>query len=189
MPRGKSLSLLTAADLTEKTYDSAVYPWPISWGKEPIFVYTRVLVPLDGPELAEQVLPLVTPLAKVLKLQVVLVRVIPSVLEYCLYMEYPAAEHERPPVSLHTKAMDYLKEAGDRLRLQGIHSVDERLLFGSPAAAIVDLARETPDSLVAVTTHGRSGVRRWVLGSVADRVVCHSNGPVLLIRPVEDDSK
>ena len=55
-------------------------------------------------------------------------------------------------------------------------------MAGSAAGAILDLAQETPDSLVALTTHGRSGVERWVLGSVTDRLVRHSGQPVLVIR-------
>jgi len=50
---------------------------------------------------------------------------------------------------------------------------------------VADFARETPHSLVAMTTHGRSGLGRWILGSVADRVIRHSGGPVLVIRATE----
>jgi nucleotide-binding universal stress UspA family protein len=59
------------------------------------------------------------------------------------------------------------------------------LLRGHPAATIVDLVRETPGSLVAMTTHGRSGIGRWILGSVADRVIRHSGVPVLVVRASE----
>ena len=48
--------------------------------------------------------------------------------------------------------------------------------------AILDIARETPDSMVAMTTHGRSGIGRCVLGSVAEKVIRHSGTPVLLVR-------
>ncbi|HTN72897.1 MAG TPA: universal stress protein [Methylomirabilota bacterium] len=47
---------------------------------------------------------------------------------------------------------------------------------------IIDLAKQTENSLVIICTHGRSGVRRWVLGSVTERVVRHSVGPVRIIR-------
>ena len=60
--------------------------------------------------------------------------------------------------------------------------MEERLIHGEPAGAIVDLAKETPNALVAMTTHGRSGVERWVMGSVTDRLVRHSGQPVLVIR-------
>ena len=60
--------------------------------------------------------------------------------------------------------------------------MEERLLHGDPAACIIEAASETRDRLVAMTTHGRSGIGRWVLGSVADRVVRNSGDPVLLVR-------
>ena len=63
------------------------------------------------------------------------------------------------------------------------------MLHGCPAAAIVNLVRERPDSLVAMTTHGRSGVGRWLLGSVADQVVRYAESPVLIIRAAEEGSR
>jgi nucleotide-binding universal stress UspA family protein len=83
------------------------------------------------------------------------------------------------------RAMQYLHQVKERLNRQGVSSVEERLLKGYAADAIVDLARETPYSLVAMTTHGRSGVGRWLLGSVADRLVCQSRDLVLVVRAVE----
>ena len=76
--------------------------------------------------------------------------------------------------------MEYLHRVGDRLHGEGVATSEEQLFHGNPAAAIVDLAHETPDSVVAMTTHGRSGIGRWVLGSVADKVARHSGQPVLL---------
>lgn len=56
------------------------------------------------------------------------------------------------------------------------------VLEGNAAEKIIDLAHKSPKSLVAMSTHGRTGVGRWVLGSVTDRVVRHSDDPVLVIR-------
>ena len=56
------------------------------------------------------------------------------------------------------------------------------MLRGDPAGSIIDIASETTDRLVVMTTHGRSGLGRWLLGSVAERIVVHSAGPVLVIR-------
>jgi nucleotide-binding universal stress UspA family protein len=53
---------------------------------------------------------------------------------------------------------------------------------GDPASEIIDLARETANSLIAMSIHGRSGIGRWMLGSVAEKVIQHANDPVLLIR-------
>jgi nucleotide-binding universal stress UspA family protein len=54
--------------------------------------------------------------------------------------------------------------------------------LGYGAEEIIALARKTPDNFIAMSTHGRSGVTRWVLGSVTERVVRHSGDPVLIIR-------
>jgi nucleotide-binding universal stress UspA family protein len=60
--------------------------------------------------------------------------------------------------------------------------VEQRIIRGPADEVIVDVAPETPDNLVAMTTHGRSGPARWTLGSVTDRVVRHSGDPVLVIK-------
>jgi nucleotide-binding universal stress UspA family protein len=55
--------------------------------------------------------------------------------------------------------------------------------MGDPALEIIDIARKTRNNLIAMSTHGRSGVGRWLLGSVAEKVVQYSGDPVLLVRP------
>ena len=74
-------------------------------------------------------------------------------------------------------------ELGLRLEVEeGSKRVVAVALQGDPASEIIDHTRKTPNSLVAMSTHGRAGIGRWVLGSVAERVVQHSQDPVLLIR-------
>jgi nucleotide-binding universal stress UspA family protein len=68
------------------------------------------------------------------------------------------------------------------LRTEGLEQVLPMAIEGDPAGEIIDLANTTPNSLIAMSTHGRSGIGRWVLGSVAEKVVQHSRDPVLLIR-------
>ncbi|MFQ6029251.1 MAG: universal stress protein [Dehalococcoidia bacterium] len=119
------------------------------------------IVPLDGSPLAERILAHVTTIAKSLGISVMLVRVTPHFDEM---------------------ALEYLRSIAAVMRGEGVASVEERLLHGNPAEAIVDFALETNNNLVAMTTHGRSGVGRWVLGSVTDRVVQHSGDPVLVVR-------
>ena len=70
-----------------------------------------------------------------------------------------------------------------QLRQQGLASVRECLLHGDPAAAIVNYAQQTPHSLIAMTTHGGSGLGTWPIGSVTDLVERYSASPVLVIRP------
>jgi nucleotide-binding universal stress UspA family protein len=144
-----------------------------------------VVVPLDESPLAEQVLPHAVYLARTMGLRVILLRATPDAGDYYRYMEYTPGNFEDFAQFIDGQAIDYLKREAQKLRSEGLTLVEERSLHGHPAAAIVDLARETPHSLIAMTTHGRSGVGRWLLGSVADRVVHHSAGSVLIVRPVE----
>jgi nucleotide-binding universal stress UspA family protein len=155
-----------------------------------------VTVPLDGSVIAEQVLLHVATLAKALELAVKLVRVHPSVEEYSRYFERQqigsAATVYSGPYEVFSReadaqAMEYLHEVKMQLHQEGVWLVEESLLRGHPAATIVDLARDTPGSLVAMTTHGRSGMGRWLLGSVADRVIRHSGVPVLVVRSSEQE--
>lgn len=155
----------------------------------------RVIVPLDGSEAAEAVLPSVTALAKTIDLEVVLVRVTPSGGDYLRYMEYHyelgpgstlARVYEGPfeeySKESEAKAMEYLRKVTADLEGQGVKRVQQKLLHGDAAEAISAAANEMEHNLVAMTTHGRSGIDRWVLGSVADKVVRECGDPVLLIR-------
>ncbi len=83
------------------------------------------------------------------------------------------------------QAKDYLAETAARLKRQGINHVEEWIPHGNPADEIISLAQSTPNNLVAMTSHGRSGLQRWVLGSVADGVVRNSGDPVLLVKAAE----
>lgn len=150
-----------------------------------------VLVPLDGSELAEKVLPTVRDLASRLRLKVVLVRVLTP-----LYVGQPEAfvpmfgvniqSQKELWAQVRTAATQYLSGKVERLSGEGITEVSSVLIDGGAegaAAGIIDLAKKTAHSLVAMSTHGRSGIGRWILGSVAERVVRYSSDPVLVIRP------
>jgi nucleotide-binding universal stress UspA family protein len=144
----------------------------------------RIIVPLDGSELAEQVLPHVVYLAKTMNLSIVLLRVTPSVGEYYRFTDFPMPADDLPE-QIDAEALAYLEDQGKKIRNKGVSRVKTCLSHGPPAIGVSDLAKEIPNSLVAMTTHGRSGLGRWVLGSVADRVIRHSGGPVLVIRASE----
>ena len=146
--------------------------------------FDRVVVPVDGSELAEQVLPHVVHMACGLGLTVELVSVISARAEF-RQMAVPEVynpAYENIARQAEEDSSRYLSQLAASLRAQGVPAVEERLLHGDPTACIIDAASETPDRLVAMTTHGRSGIGRWVLGSVADRVVRNSGDPVLLVR-------
>jgi nucleotide-binding universal stress UspA family protein len=142
-----------------------------------------VVVPLDGSKLAESVLPHAIELAKKLSLEIVLTRA------YQLpFSTYAGADAPYIPnrdallTGVREEAGAYLEEKVNELHQNGIDKVSSILLVGSGADEIIDLARATPDNLIAMCTHGRSGVNRWVLGSVTEKVVRHSGDPVLVVR-------
>ena len=78
-------------------------------------------------------------------------------------------------------SQSYLSRVREGLRSIGI-AASVATLPGAPARAITDWAGREPDALVVMSTHGRSGINRLVLGSVTDRVVRHANAPVLVVR-------
>ena len=150
-----------------------------------------VLVPLDGSGLAEEVLSTVTNLAACLELEAVLVHVL-------VRFYFGSPDSFLPMFGAHipnqkelwaqagSEASQYLAKKVEQLRAQGLPQVSSVLIEGTAegaAAAIVDLAKKTSDNLVALSTHGRSGIGRWLLGSVTERVVRHTNNPVIVIRP------
>ena len=161
----------------------------------------KIIVPVDGSRLAEQVLPNVINLARGMGLEVTLVRVIPHFDGFGGTLAYPSTEEPAPfhmgvqsemydamVKEEEDKARDYLRDLKGRLLQEGVTTASEVVVWGSAEEAVLDLSRGTRHSLVAMTTHGRSGMGRWVLGSVTDRVVRHSGDPVLVVRGVTVES-
>ena len=138
-----------------------------------------ILVPLDGPELAEGVLPHVAELAKKMNFETVLLRVY-SLPTTCSGEGYWV--DDKIWGLIEDEAKDYLEKKVEQLKREGLTEVKSVVLGGFAAAAIIDLAQKTPQTLVAMCTHGRTGMGRWVLGNVTERVVRHSGDPVLVIR-------
>ena len=147
---------------------------------------TRIMVPLDGSPLAESVLPYVEELAQKMSLDVLLVQVVRPL--HLFWMDhYPAGvaeEHEA--VESHAKA--YLGEIAARLAGGGLN-VQWQLLVGHPATTIIELARETPHDIIAVATHGRSGISRWAMGSVAEALIRSTGDPVMVVPPPKGNQR
>ena len=141
-----------------------------------------VIVPLDGSELAENVLPAVVELAKALKLEVLLLRAYPRFNAYTGVGDYNAANYEVIRAAFRNEAQSYLENKVRELKRKGIEKISFAMPEGSGADEIVALGRRTPDNLIAMCTHGRSGIKRWVLGSVTEKVVRLSGEPVLIVR-------
>ena len=83
---------------------------------------------------------------------------------------------------------DYLQAKVEELRPPGIEKISFVLAEGKGPEEIIDLSRRTSDNMVAMSTHGRSGIGRWVLGSVADRVISYCGDSVLVIRSVQSQA-
>ena len=142
-----------------------------------------IVVPLDGSELAETVLPHVTTLANSLVCEIILLRVyrVPYTAVVPVAGYYPTIDYNLID-SFREEATSYLDNKAEALRESGAGKVSCVAREGLAADEIISLARQTPGSLIAMCSHGRSGVRRWVLGSVTETVARHSTDPVLVIR-------
>ena len=143
---------------------------------------SSVVVPLDGSDLAEEVLPSVVDLAKKLDLEVILFRA--YTVPYAIYGAGGSytVDQDQLLAAIDIDVSRYLEEKADVLRKAGLEKVFCASKEGLSADEIIKFARRTPDNLIAMCTHGRSGVHRWVLGSVTETVVRHSGDPVLVIQ-------
>ena len=143
----------------------------------------RIVLPLDGSELAETAVPHAVAVAKALHAGITAVQCVTSV-AYAYGAGYlPPADAQTMDDEAEASARAYLEKAVTSLRAQGVNDVDSRMLSGQAAESIVDFARSVPDHLVVLATHGWSGITRAMMGSVAGRLVRHSEGPVLIVPP------
>ena len=151
-------------------------------------MYKRILVALDGSELAERILPHVRALAERFGSAVTLVRAttpVATIIAQAGVGAEPAVVTAIDPDQLveseRTEAAGYLESLAERLRRQGLDVACQQS-EGSPADVILEHARSLPAELVALTTHGRGGIGRMVFGSVAEEVLRSAPCPVLLVR-------
>ena len=144
------------------------------------------MVPLDGSQLAECVLPHVEATAKGCQVQnVVFVRAVepfyvPSTSDYSFSEEQKAQideEHEK-------EAKDYLNNLVSQTKYGGVN-VQSEVITGRAAESLADYATKNGVDLIIIATHGRSGITRWVWGSVAERILHSSCVPVLMVRAPE----
>ena len=150
-------------------------------------MYERILVPLDGSILGETALSYIEELVSKLKpepkVEVTLLQVVSSLTHYIIAgeagVQVPYTEQEMEQIK--QKAMDYLNKASEGLRKRGA-IVKTQVSIGDHADEINNVANEIDADLVAMSTHGRSGLSRWAFGSVADKVLRGGNKPVLMVR-------
>jgi nucleotide-binding universal stress UspA family protein len=146
-------------------------------------MYKKILVPLDGSKLAECVLPHVQTLVQGCQVRdVVFMRVVEPIKPVVSAdgMLSPQ-EAERITASMASDAEVYLRTLVQGLKYEGA-GVKWQMKMGHVAQTIVDSATEHGVDLIVIATHGRSGVSRWVWGSVADRILRASCVPVLMVR-------
>lgn len=147
-------------------------------------MYRHILVPLDGSELAEQVLPHVHALAaNEGTTRITLLRAVPPVFTTSVdYSGMFATTATDALETLESEARDYLDRIAAQFRAEGYTVATE--VSAMPAAeAVLDYAESQHADLITIATHGRSGVSRWVFGSVTQKVVQACPVPVLVIRP------
>jgi nucleotide-binding universal stress UspA family protein len=141
-----------------------------------------LIVPLDGSDLAERVLPVAIELAKQRDLEIVLIRAYNIPTSAYAGIEGYALPMDDLLKDMRDEACEYLENKVADVKKRGIARVSFAAKEGLPADEIISFAKNLPGGLIAMSTHGRSGVRRWVLGSVTETVVRHSENPVLVIR-------
>src|SRR5204863_2713891 len=130
----------------------------------PIDRALRILVPLDGSKFAREALDPANELADLLDGDLLLLQVA-----------------EPPDYGLHSEA--YLKDVADRLRDMG-KAVEVHTVLGHPTSMVASVARDQDVDLIVMSTHGRGGLARLVLGSVAGGTLQRASVPLLLVRPV-----
>ncbi len=137
-------------------------------------MFQTILVPLDGSKLAEESLDQVRELVRIHRSKVILLRV-------AFALVFPGADPTKAQIQVTEEAEGYLEKIQKKLKAEGIR-VETVVRYGFPAEEILAHINRGGVDLLAMTTHGRTGPVRMVMGSVAEQVVRHSAIPVLLVR-------
>jgi nucleotide-binding universal stress UspA family protein len=146
-------------------------------------MYKSITVPLDGSELAECVLPHTEAIAKLCQATVELVQVIePIALPTRGGIALDADDLKQIRLHVERDAENYLEKISRQLNQAGIKA-QSKIITGKAAESLADYIHEGNFDLIIMATHGRSGISRWIYGSVADRLLRSSSIPVLLVRP------
>ncbi len=142
-------------------------------------MFKRILVPLDGSPRAESAIPVAARIARTLGSSVVLLQVATTPLDYGPYYTQPS-KYSRAVIDTELEeANKYLQGVAKSSELAGV-STEVKALTGAVAPAILDQSLHA--DLIVMSSHGYSGLVRWMLGSVADKVTRHSPIPVLVLR-------
>jgi nucleotide-binding universal stress UspA family protein len=152
-------------------------------GKETAEMYKRILLPLDGSALAEQALPHAIAHAEQFGSEIVLMRVLEPLQDHTM-LRTAGKRAERLTSDL---ASEYLERLAAGVEARGV-PVQVAVIEGRPYVEIVKFAEANQVDLIVMTTRGQSGISRWLLGSVTDRVMRGATVPVLLVQAQREQS-
>jgi nucleotide-binding universal stress UspA family protein len=142
-------------------------------------MYKKILVPLDGSELSESSLIHMKAISQGLRVpEVVLLRVVEPF--HYIRVDNDTIQSTQDKLKEHAKR--YLDGVAEKIKREGIHA-GTVVLDGDVSRNILDYIKVNDVDLVIMTTHGLSGMARWTLGSVAEKIVRHSKAPVLIVVP------
>ena len=146
-------------------------------------MFKRILVPTDGSPLAERAFPLAERIAASQGASLIVARVMPPMtwLGYDPTISSMAETYQQFFDAMDDECQRYLANVAERFRGAGL-TVETELVHGIPGAALVDLEAKFVPDLVVMGSHGRSGLARFALGSVADLTVREGTAPVLIVR-------
>ncbi len=144
-------------------------------------MFQRILVPLDGSARAEQALPLAARLARVTGGVVILLRVDTTQVNMVWYSGQAAQMMQETLEAEHTRAVEYLTHLLSSEVLDGV-AASMLTVEGEAAHGILVAAKEQQADLIVISSHGHTGFKRWMVGSVAQKVARHSPVPVLILR-------
>lgn len=181
--RGRSgVAIGLLSPITDRVIHSSSIPVLIVSRSQELWNPRTLIVPLDGSDMAEQVLPYVESISRKTDASIALIRVVTSP------RRYGRDPYGGVPTDLlitdqqERDAEAYLAVVSTRLNASG-RQVESHVVKGHAGAQVTRLARDIPEALVVINTRGASGLTRWVLGCTADNVIRSSGVPVLIIPP------
>ncbi len=143
-------------------------------------MYKKILAPLDGSELSECSLEHIRSVATGCHVPEVLLLWVVEPLRQVV--ELGEDWRRKAETRIQSEAENYLSKLADDLKKEGV-AAEAVVVSGRPADMILDYANQNQVDLIIMSTHGRSGVSRWFLGSVAEKILRHSLIPVLTVSP------
>ncbi len=178
---GRRLVFGSVADRLARTSETPLLL--IRGGEDPVTAQpiVRIVVALDGSDLAEQAIGLAGNLALAIGVPVLLVRAV-DLMQWGMIAQLnasPVARYAADPETIRGAAGAYLESQAEQMRMRSL-DVKTDVLEGDPASALHDAL--LPGDVLVLTSHGRGGIGRWLLGSVAEKMIKHANTPVVVVR-------